>query len=77
MSKKFFTLTDEYSEYTNSRSTRYPTLGMAQTEALKRLRMRAVNGSHSNEGIYILEAIQIVRPRAIRVVIDPQIEAVY
>ena len=53
--RRFFTLTDQDTQYTNSRSQRFNTFEEAKQEAEARIKR------DRNEGVYILQAVALVR----------------
>lgn len=57
--EKFWTVTDENTKSTNSRSTRYPTIGKAIKEAERRLQQGVDEGRVN--GVYIMEAVKFVK----------------
>lgn len=63
MINKFYTLTDWDTNYTNSRSKRYDSLGDALAEARRRMDERGLVSPRPVGGIYIMQSIKFVGQR--------------
>jgi hypothetical protein len=55
----FYTITDQYTQHTNSRSQRFPT----EAEAVAAAEQRITSRPHDNSWVIVMQAVKVVKPK--------------